>query len=256
MTGDPGVGKTTIVKAILRILTAKGVRLLLCAPTGAPAGDGGRRLAEIGRLCRPPPAADGEADGAGAFGGKLKAAGGGHGQKRDLGDNGGKPAVPQAFLETDEERLLIARLDIDHAVGHEPGLREGRGEQILPNETPEHPATQPRGDSRRKERRGRAVDRAIAAARHLMQRAERQSASRQMPADRLETEGQHQSAAAHCALEAPDALAKLLGTGTGNGRAHVLGNGLGGWYVPYLFSLGEESQSESDEGERTERLNL
>src|SRR5262249_49875188 len=33
MTGGPGVGKTTIVRAILRILSAKGVRLLLCAPT-------------------------------------------------------------------------------------------------------------------------------------------------------------------------------------------------------------------------------
>ena len=120
------------------------------------------------------------------------------GKSRDLGDNGAKAAVPQAFLETDEDRLLIARLDIDHAVGHEPGLREGRGEQILPGETPEHPATQPRSDSRRKERRGGAVDRAMAAAGHLMQRAKRQAASRQMPVDRLETEGQHQSPAAHC----------------------------------------------------------
>lgn len=34
ITGGPGVGKTTIVKAILRILAAKGVGLLLCAPTG------------------------------------------------------------------------------------------------------------------------------------------------------------------------------------------------------------------------------
>jgi ABC-type multidrug transport system ATPase subunit len=31
MTGGPGVGKTTIVNAILQILAAKGVRLLLCA---------------------------------------------------------------------------------------------------------------------------------------------------------------------------------------------------------------------------------
>jgi hypothetical protein len=31
----------------------------------------------------------------------------------------------------------------------------------------------------------------MAAAGHLMQRAERQSASRQMPVDRLEAEGQH-----------------------------------------------------------------
>src|SRR3984893_4317268 len=96
----------------------------------------------------------------------------------------------------------------------------------------------------------------MAAAGHLMQRAERQAASRQMPVDLLETEGQHQSPAAGRALEAPDALAKLLGTGTGDGCAHVLGNGLGGWYVPYLFSLGEESQSESDGGRRIERLNL
>jgi len=37
ITGGPGVGKTTIVRAILRILAAKGVRLLLCAPTGRAA---------------------------------------------------------------------------------------------------------------------------------------------------------------------------------------------------------------------------
>jgi exodeoxyribonuclease V alpha subunit len=37
ITGGPGVGKTTIIKAILRILSAKGVKLLLCAPTGRAA---------------------------------------------------------------------------------------------------------------------------------------------------------------------------------------------------------------------------
>src|SRR5215472_2732577 len=37
MTGGPGVGKTTIVNAILRILAAKSVSLLLCAPTGRAA---------------------------------------------------------------------------------------------------------------------------------------------------------------------------------------------------------------------------
>jgi hypothetical protein len=31
--------------------------------------------------------------------------------------------VPQAFLETDEDRLLIARLDIDHAIGQSPRSR-------------------------------------------------------------------------------------------------------------------------------------
>ena len=42
ITGGPGVGKTTIVNAILRILAAKGATLLLCAPTGRAA----RRMTE------------------------------------------------------------------------------------------------------------------------------------------------------------------------------------------------------------------
>ncbi len=37
ITGGPGVGKTTLLDTILRILTAKGVRLLLAAPTGRAA---------------------------------------------------------------------------------------------------------------------------------------------------------------------------------------------------------------------------
>ncbi|WP_046867443.1 SF1B family DNA helicase RecD2 [Microvirga massiliensis] len=37
VTGGPGVGKTTLLDAILRILVAKGVRVLLTAPTGRAA---------------------------------------------------------------------------------------------------------------------------------------------------------------------------------------------------------------------------
>src|SRR5262249_2284684 len=37
VTGGPGVGKTTVVHSILRILRAKGVRVVLCAPTGRAA---------------------------------------------------------------------------------------------------------------------------------------------------------------------------------------------------------------------------
>jgi len=37
ITGGPGVGKTTLVNSILRILAAKGAKLLLCAPTGRAA---------------------------------------------------------------------------------------------------------------------------------------------------------------------------------------------------------------------------
>src|SRR5919199_2314617 len=42
ITGGPGVGKTTLVNSILKILSAKRVRLALCAPTGRAA----KRLSE------------------------------------------------------------------------------------------------------------------------------------------------------------------------------------------------------------------
>lgn len=42
ITGGPGVGKTTLVKSLITILTAKGIRIALCAPTGRAA----KRLSE------------------------------------------------------------------------------------------------------------------------------------------------------------------------------------------------------------------
>ena len=42
ITGGPGVGKTTVVNSILRIIRAKGAKILLCAPTGRAA----KRLSE------------------------------------------------------------------------------------------------------------------------------------------------------------------------------------------------------------------
>jgi exodeoxyribonuclease V alpha subunit len=46
VTGGPGVGKTTLLDTILRILAAKGVRLLLAAPTGRAA----KRMSEQTRM--------------------------------------------------------------------------------------------------------------------------------------------------------------------------------------------------------------
>jgi len=49
-----------------------------------------------------------------------------------------------------------------------------------------------------------------------------------MPVDRLDAEGQHHPPAASRALEALDALSKLLDATTDNGRVHIFGDGLGG----------------------------
>ncbi len=46
ITGGPGVGKTTLLNALLTILRAKGVKALLCAPTGRAA----KRLSESAGL--------------------------------------------------------------------------------------------------------------------------------------------------------------------------------------------------------------
>jgi exodeoxyribonuclease V alpha subunit len=42
ITGGPGVGKTTLVNSLLKILIAKGLTIALCAPTGRAA----KRLSE------------------------------------------------------------------------------------------------------------------------------------------------------------------------------------------------------------------
>ena len=57
VTGGPGVGKTTLLDTILRLLVAKGVRVALAAPTGRAA----KRMTEqtgIGGQDHPPPAGD------------------------------------------------------------------------------------------------------------------------------------------------------------------------------------------------------
>ena len=86
--------------------------------------------------------------------------------------------MTQALLETSQQRLVVAGLDVDDATGKQAGLRKGGSKEILPRHAPQHLARCARRDSGSEERCRRAIDRAVAAARHFMQRAEGQSSTR------------------------------------------------------------------------------
>ncbi len=183
-----------------------------------------------GLSCDPPShvgeAPDGDADGAGIFCCKLKPAGGRHGKPRNFGDHGTKSAMrsamPQSFLETGQYRLLVSRFHIDHPVRREPGRSECRREQILAGHAPQHAPPRPCCDPCGKECSGSAVHRAVTAASHFMQGAERQSAFRQTLINSLDAERQYRPPVPRPALKASNALAKRLDNGNGNRRIHAL----------------------------------
>ena len=132
ITGGPGVGKTTIVNAILRILAAKGTNLLLCAPTGRAA----KRMTEatgfeaktIHRLLEVDPKGDHKSQGSedpavvtpvltphyAAAEPALyrrhsrQAAGGTVGQKKGSRDRGAQRLGPAAVVET--QRVVIIEI--------------------------------------------------------------------------------------------------------------------------------------------------
>ena len=87
--------------------------------------------------------------------------------------------MAQAFLHAGEHGLVVAGLDVDHPIGDEARLSDGRREQVGPRHAPKNLALRPRGDACAEEGRSRTVDRAIAAAGDLMESAERQPATGQ-----------------------------------------------------------------------------
>jgi hypothetical protein len=118
--------------------------------------------------------------------------------------------VAQAFFETSQHRLLVSRFDIDQPVRREPGQSERWSEQVLVRDALQHAPPDPCRDPCGEECSGSAVDRAVAAAGHFVQRSERQSAFRQMLINGLDAERQYRPPVSRPALKALNALAKRL----------------------------------------------
>ena len=98
--------------------------------------------------------------------------------------------MAQPFLHAGQHRHIIPGLHIDHPVRAQARLLETGGEEIRLRDAPEHLSRQTRGNPGRKAGGSRSVHRAIAAARHLVQAAERQAAPRQAAVQIGQAKGQ------------------------------------------------------------------
>lgn len=130
-------------------------------------------MSEVGGFGLPPPTADRDPDCAGGFGCQVQAPGCCHRQPRHFADDGAETAVTQAFLETGQQRLVVTGFDINDTAGKQSGLGQGRGEKVLSCDAPQHLASGAGRDSGGEQCGRCAVDRAVAATRHLMECAER-----------------------------------------------------------------------------------
>ncbi len=87
--------------------------------------------------------------------------------------------MAEAFLHRQQHIAVAARLDVDHAVGVEPGQAERRGEQIAPAQAPEHRPIDPRQDAS-EEHGSRRIIAKLRAASDFVKRAANQAAARKM----------------------------------------------------------------------------
>src|SRR3546814_9444540 len=83
--------------------------------------------------------------------------------------------MAQTFLDTGQDGLVVPRLDIDHTVWRKAGLGQRRSKEVGTCEAPQHLALGARGNPGGEERGGRAVDRAVTAARDLVRSEEHTS---------------------------------------------------------------------------------
>ena len=116
--------------------------------------------------------------------------------------------MADAFFHAGEDGLVVTGLDIDDAVGFEPRLRQCRREQVRPGDAPQHLTFCACRHTAPEQRCCRAVDGAVATARDLMQRPERQSAAWEPRVQLGNPEREHRSGAQAPALDLLDPRAQ------------------------------------------------
>jgi hypothetical protein len=96
--------------------------------------------------------------------------------------------VTQSLFCAGENGLVVAGLDVDHAIGGEADLRDSWREKVSTRQAPEHLARRPRRDPCNEKRGGGAVDRAIPAPGDFVKCAEFQPLRRQSVIEFAQTE--------------------------------------------------------------------
>lgn len=123
--------------------------------------------------------------------------------------------MAKPFLHAGQHRSVIPGLDMDHPVGPQTCLRDSRGEEIAARQAPQHLSPRPRRDARPEQGRSSPVDRAVSAARYLVQGPERQPAAGKTGIDRGDPEGKHAAFARGPSLDPFDPVAQGLKGGLG-----------------------------------------
>ena len=139
---------------------------------------------------------------------------GGHRQTRDVAHDRSQPAMPQPFLHTGQNGLVVSGFDEDHPARRQSGLLQPRCEKILERHAPEHLTGGTGGDPGRETGRSRAINRPVTTSRDFMQASERQAAAGQLAIQWRDSEGQHLVRARAIAFEPRDTRPKV-----GNGWA-------------------------------------
>lgn len=112
--------------------------------------------------------------------------------------------MPQSFLEAGQHVDIRTGLDKNGPPSRKPHLFQGGGEHVLTGDDPEHLAARAGCNPGAELTGGRTVLGVVASARHLVQRAQCQTATGQTGVYLAYTKGQHRAASVAVPFETAD----------------------------------------------------